>query len=143
MGDLTVLVVGNGGREHALALALARDPGVGALHVAPGNPGTAAIATNHPVDAGDGAAVAELARSLGAGLVVVGPEAPAEVMELVELSRQPGFAAYFAEKGAAVSKRFADMNVPPPAHGTYVAPSLWRRAVDRLRRALGGDARAA
>lgn len=79
----------------------------------------------------------------GLGVLVVGPEAPAEVMELVELSRQPGFAAYFAEKGAAVSKRFADMNVPPPAHGTYAPPSLWRRAIDKVRRVLGADARAA
>ena len=48
--ELTVLVLGNGGREHALALALHRDPSVVALHCAPGNPGTAAIATNHAVD---------------------------------------------------------------------------------------------
>lgn len=79
----------------------------------------------------------------GLGVLVVGREAPAEVMELVELSRSPGFAAWFAQKGAAVSKRFADLNEPPPAHGTYVPPTLWRRAVDRVRRALGGSARAA
>ncbi|MFZ0531179.1 MAG: phosphoribosylamine--glycine ligase N-terminal domain-containing protein, partial [Propionicimonas sp.] len=42
-----VLVVGSGGREHALAWALSRDPGVGAVHVAPGNPVTALVATNH------------------------------------------------------------------------------------------------
>ena len=47
---LRVLVLGSGGREHALALALARDPQVVAVHVAPGNPGTAEVATNHAVD---------------------------------------------------------------------------------------------
>lgn len=47
--QLSVLVVGNGGREHALAIALADDPAVTRLYCAPGNPGTAAIATNQPV----------------------------------------------------------------------------------------------
>jgi phosphoribosylamine--glycine ligase len=71
----TVLVIGSGGREHALAWALARDPEV-AVHIAPGNPGTAAVGTNHPVDPLDGEAVAALAVELAADLVVVGPEAP-------------------------------------------------------------------
>ncbi|WP_299054321.1 phosphoribosylamine--glycine ligase [uncultured Nocardioides sp.] len=73
---MDVLVIGGGGREHALALALSRDPGVGALHAAPGNPGLARVATLHPVDPLDPAAVADLAASLDVGLVVVGPEAP-------------------------------------------------------------------
>jgi len=71
-----VLVIGTGGREHALSLALSRDPQVTEVHAAPGNPGMAAIATLHPVDPLDGDAVAALAVSLGADLVVVGPEAP-------------------------------------------------------------------
>ncbi len=71
----TVLVIGSGGREHALAWALARDPQV-VVHIAPGNPGTAAVGTNHPVDPLDGEAVAALAVELAADLVVVGPEAP-------------------------------------------------------------------
>jgi len=71
-----VLVVGSGGREHALALALTRDPSVTEVHAAPGNPGIAAAATLHDVDALDGSAVAGLAERLGVDLVVVGPEAP-------------------------------------------------------------------
>ena len=71
-----VLVIGTGGREHALARALAHDPGVAEVHAAPGNPGTAAVATLHDVDPLDGPAVAALATSLGVDLVVVGPEAP-------------------------------------------------------------------
>jgi phosphoribosylamine--glycine ligase len=71
-----VLVIGTGGREHALVRALAADPGVDAVHAAPGNPGMAAQATLHAVDPMDGAAVASLAASLGVGLAVIGPEAP-------------------------------------------------------------------
>jgi len=73
---LKTLVIGTGGREHALARALARDPGVGEVHAAPGNPGIAAVATLHDVDPLDGHAVAALAAELGVDLVVVGPEAP-------------------------------------------------------------------
>ncbi|HEX4688583.1 MAG TPA: phosphoribosylamine--glycine ligase [Nocardioides sp.] len=73
---MDVLVIGTGGREHALARALAADPGVESVHAAPGNPGMAVSATLHDVDAMDGPAVAGLAAALGVGLVVIGPEAP-------------------------------------------------------------------
>ena len=73
---MKVLVIGTGGREHALALALSRDPAVAEVHAAPGNPGIAAFATLHDVDQVDGEAVATLAEKLGADLVVIGPEAP-------------------------------------------------------------------
>jgi phosphoribosylamine--glycine ligase len=71
-----VLVLGSGGREHALARALHRDPSVTAIHCAPGNPGTEDIAENHALNALDPTAVVELAGRLRAELVVVGPEAP-------------------------------------------------------------------
>jgi phosphoribosylamine--glycine ligase len=70
------LVIGTGGREHALALALSRDPAVAEVHAAPGNPGIAEVATLHAVDPMSGNAVAALARKLEVDLVVVGPEAP-------------------------------------------------------------------
>ncbi|HMU36843.1 MAG TPA: phosphoribosylamine--glycine ligase family protein, partial [Marmoricola sp.] len=73
---MKTLVIGSGGREHALALALSRDPSVTQVHCAPGNPGMADIATLHQVDASDGTAVAELATTVGIDLVVIGPEAP-------------------------------------------------------------------
>ena len=73
---MNVLVIGGGGREHALAAALARDPGVEQVHAAPGNPGIAEVAELHPVDPVDGDAVAGLAERLGVDLVVIGPEAP-------------------------------------------------------------------
>lgn len=73
---MKILVVGTGAREHALVRALSLDPAVTALHAAPGNPGIGRLATLHAVDQLDGDAVAALATSLGADLVVVGPEAP-------------------------------------------------------------------
>lgn len=71
-----VLVVGAGAREHALCRSLSLDEEVSALYCAPGNAGTADVATNTPVDAASPDAIAELAASLGVGLVVIGPEAP-------------------------------------------------------------------
>jgi phosphoribosylamine--glycine ligase len=71
-----VLVIGGGAREHALCRSLSQDPAVTELHCAPGNAGITQVATVHPVDQLDGAAVAALARQLTADLVVVGPEAP-------------------------------------------------------------------
>jgi phosphoribosylamine--glycine ligase len=70
------LVIGTGGREHALALALSRDLSVTEVHAAPGNPGIEEVATLHPVDPMDGEQVADLAERLAVDLVVVGPEAP-------------------------------------------------------------------
>jgi phosphoribosylamine--glycine ligase len=60
------LVIGTGGREHALALALSHDPAVTEVHAAPGNPGIGEVATLHDVDPMDGAADAALATSIGA-----------------------------------------------------------------------------
>ena len=73
---MKVLVIGTGGREHAIARALSTDPAVTALYCAPGNPGIAEVAELRPVDALDPAAVRDLAVELGVDLVVVGPEAP-------------------------------------------------------------------
>ena len=73
---MDVLVVGSGAREHALVRALQADPAVATVTCAPGNAGTAIDAQNLPVDPLDSAAVADLAQSLAADLVVIGPEAP-------------------------------------------------------------------
>ncbi len=108
-GPLTVLVVGPGGREHALALALAADPGVGEVHAAPGNPGIAEVATLHDVDALDGTAVAGLAGRIGADLVVIGPEAPL-VAGVADVVREHGIAVFGPGAAAARlegSKAFA------------------------------------
>jgi phosphoribosylamine--glycine ligase len=104
-----VLVVGSGGREHALAWSLSHSAGVGELHAAPGNPGIAAIATCHPVRADDHAALGELTRELRVDLVVVGPEAPL-VAGLADDLRQRGIAVFGPSAAAARiegSKSFA------------------------------------
>jgi phosphoribosylamine--glycine ligase len=71
-----ILVVGSGGREHALCRVLARDPAVSALVCAPGNAGTADLAEPRALDVGDPDAVADLAEAVGADLTVIGPELP-------------------------------------------------------------------
>ncbi|MGH3264394.1 MAG: phosphoribosylamine--glycine ligase, partial [Trebonia sp.] len=73
---MRVLVIGGGGREHAIVRGLAADPAVGEVHAAPGNPGIAAAAQVHDVSASDPPDVVRLARQVGADLVVIGPEAP-------------------------------------------------------------------
>jgi phosphoribosylamine---glycine ligase len=98
--ELTVLVIGTGGREHALVKALTEDPAVAAVHAAPGNPGMAALGSCHPVDPMDGPAVAALAQRLGADLVVVGPEAPL-VAGVADEVRAAGVAVFGPGREAA------------------------------------------
>jgi phosphoribosylamine--glycine ligase len=74
--DLTVLLVGSGGREHAFATRLVESPRLDTLLVAPGNAGTAGIATNVPIDAEDIDALVEYAAESKVDFVVVGPEVP-------------------------------------------------------------------
>ena len=90
---MNVLVVGGGGREHALAWGLSRSPLVTHLHAAPGNAGMAALATCHAVAADDVEGIASLAASLDAALVVIGPEAPL-VAGLADVLRARGIAAF-------------------------------------------------
>ncbi|MEM7529762.1 MAG: phosphoribosylamine--glycine ligase [Pseudomonadota bacterium] len=73
---MDVLILGGGGREHALAVGIAASPDCGCLVVAPGNAGIAGIAICRPLDITDPAAVLATAQEMAAGLVVVGPEAP-------------------------------------------------------------------
>jgi len=73
---MNVLLIGSGGREHALAWKLAQSPLLDTLFIAPGNPGTAQIGRNVPVDALNIPMVIEVAQRERIGLVVVGPEAP-------------------------------------------------------------------
>jgi phosphoribosylamine--glycine ligase len=105
-----VLIVGSGGREHALANALARSPQEPELLAAPGNPGIAAVARCFPeIGVGDLDALVELAVAEGVGLVVIGPEAPL-VAGLADRLEAVGV-AHFGPSAAAAqlegSKAFA------------------------------------
>jgi phosphoribosylamine--glycine ligase len=103
------LVVGSGGREHALAWSLSRSGDLGELHAAPGNPGIAALAHCHPVRADDSAALVSLALELRIDLVVVGPEAPL-VAGLADELRHRGIAVFGPSAAASQiegSKAFA------------------------------------
>jgi phosphoribosylamine--glycine ligase len=104
-----VLVIGSGAREHALLLALRRDPDVEELAVAPGNAGTAIIADQYDVDISSGDAVTGLAQKIGADLVVIGPEVPL-VLGVADTVRAAGIACFGPTKDAARiegSKSFA------------------------------------
>jgi phosphoribosylamine---glycine ligase len=104
-----VLVIGSGAREHALLLALRRDPEVESLSVAPGNAGTGAVADQHDVDVTSGEAVTKLAKQINADLVVIGPEVPL-VLGVADAVRDAGIACFGPTKEAARiegSKSFA------------------------------------
>lgn len=88
-----MLIVGGGGREHALAIGLAESESVGSVHTCPGNAGTALVGTNHAVSATDVDSVVALARELEVDLVVVGPEAPL-VAGLSDRLREVGIASF-------------------------------------------------
>ncbi|MDR3496071.1 MAG: phosphoribosylamine--glycine ligase family protein, partial [Ancalomicrobiaceae bacterium] len=97
---MNVLLIGAGGREHALALALSRSPDLTRLYAAPGNPGIAGLATCVALDAADAAAVIAFCRTMAIGFVVVGPEAPL-VAGLVDDLEAAGIAAFGPSRAAA------------------------------------------
>jgi phosphoribosylamine--glycine ligase len=104
-----VLLIGSGGREHALAVGLAADPAVETINAAPGTPGIAQVAQLREVTATDPAAVAALAVETAADLVIVGPEAPL-VAGVADAVRAKGIACFGPSAAAAQlegSKEFA------------------------------------
>jgi phosphoribosylamine--glycine ligase len=104
-----VLLVGSGGREHALAWKLSQAPSLDELHAAPGNPGIAALGRCHPVHAEDAEGLLALAGSLEVDLVVVGPEAPlvAGVADELRHAGVPVFGPSAAAARIEGSKSFA------------------------------------
>src|SRR5207248_6240484 len=109
LAPMKVLLLGSGGREHALAWRLTQSPALEELHAAPGNPGIAALGACHPVRAEDTEGVLELARSLDLDLVVVGPEQPL-VAGLADELRHAGISVFGPGREAARiegSKSFA------------------------------------
>jgi len=106
---MKILLVGSGGREHALALGLHADALCTELHVAPGNPGIAQFATCHELDIKDNQAITDLAKSLAIEFVVIGPEVPL-VNGAADRLRAAGIKVFGPSKAAAQlegSKNFA------------------------------------
>ncbi|HEY7954811.1 MAG TPA: phosphoribosylamine--glycine ligase [Polyangia bacterium] len=123
---MRVLLVGGGGREHALAWGLARSPSVSALLCAPGNVGIAQVARCVPIGVGEIAKLADLADAEEIDLVVIGPEAPL-VAGLSDLLVARGRAVFGCSRAAAElegSKAFAKAfmarhQVPTAGFGTF------------------------
>ncbi|CAB4537443.1 unannotated protein [freshwater metagenome] len=134
---MKILLVGSGGREHALALGLKADTSCTELHVAPGNPGIASLATLYPIAVTDNQAICDLAKKLAVDLVVVGPEVPL-VNGVADVLRQAGFAVFGPSKAAAQlegSKDFAkgvmrDAGVPTARSYTCTEKSEIEKALD-------------
>ena len=97
---MNILLLGSGGREHALAWKLAQSPLCSALWAAPGNPGIAEHATCVDLDATDHGAVIAFCEENRVGLVVIGPEAPL-VDGLADSLREQGFAVFGPNRAAA------------------------------------------
>ena len=134
---MKILLVGSGGREHALALGLQADPSCTELHCAPGNPGIAEIATLHPIAITDNSAIVELAKKLSVDLVVIGPEVPL-VNGVADDLRAAGLAVFGPSKAAAQlegSKDFAkgvmrDAGVPTARSFTCETQAEIENALD-------------
>jgi phosphoribosylamine--glycine ligase len=134
---MKILLVGSGGREHALALGLKADKSCTELHAAPGNPGIASLATLHPVAITDNNAILKLAQELAVDLIVVGPEVPL-VNGVADVLREAGFAVFGPSKAAAQlegSKDFAkgvmrDAGVPTARSFTCSQLSEIEKALD-------------
>ncbi len=134
---MKILLVGSGGREHALGLGLHADPECTELHVAPGNPGIAEFAQCHPLDIKDNSAIVDLALQLDVELVVVGPEVPL-VNGVADLLRAAGIAVFGPSKAAAQlegSKNFAkevmaDAGVPTAHSFTCTTQEEMEKALD-------------
>ncbi len=137
---MNVLIVGSGGREHALAWRIARSPSLSRLWVAPGNYGTARIATN--LDAGYGVeALAGAAKEVAADLVVVGPEAPLAdgLVDALAAVGIPAFGPTAAASRLESSKSFArevirEAKAPGPEFAVFTEEP---EALDYLRRNPG------
>jgi len=106
---MKVLVIGSGGREHALVWKIAQSPLVDKVYCAPGNPGTALLAENIDIKVDDLAGLLAFARKEGVGLTVVGPEIPLS-MGIVDQFEENGFRIFGARQNAAIiesSKAFS------------------------------------
>ncbi|CAM5190591.1 phosphoribosylamine--glycine ligase [Bosea thiooxidans] len=135
---MKILLIGSGGREHALAWAISASPLCDTLFIAPGNPGTAQCGENVAIDVADHAAVVAFCRLQGIDLVVVGPEGPL-VAGIADDLRQAGFKVFGPSKAAAQlegSKGFtkelcAEFNIPTAGFGRFTGADTAKAYVAR------------
>jgi phosphoribosylamine--glycine ligase len=130
---MKVLVVGSGGREHALVWKIAQSPLVDKVFCAPGNPGIGELAENVPIKVDDLQGLLDFAQKEGIGLTVVGPELPLS-MGIVDLFEEHGLKIFGARKNAAIieaSKAFSKdlmkkYQVPTAAYEVFtdIGPAL-------------------
>jgi phosphoribosylamine--glycine ligase len=130
---MKVLVVGGGGREHALCWKIARSPLVEKVHCAPGNAGIGRIAQTWPVQAEDIPGLVALARQVDAGLVVVGPEAPL-CDGIVDAMRDAGIRCFGPSRSAAAIEGDKSFARELCRRHRIPSPSFW--SYDDLRQAL-------
>src|SRR5512137_1122407 len=136
---MKVLVVGSGGREHALVWKIAQSPLVEKVFCAPGNPGIGRIAENVPIGVDDLPGLLKFAKKEQVGLTVVGPELPLS-LGIVDLFEENGLKVFGARKNAAVieaSKAFSKdlmkkYGVPTAAYEVFseIGPAV--AFIDRL-----------
>ncbi len=138
---MNVLVIGSGGREHALVWKLSQSPRVERIYCTPGNPGIAAIALPFPSDAGDYSRLIADARRLGIDLTVVGPEAPLAA-GIVDAFSEAGLAIFGPAKRAAelewskaFAKDFMKRHAIPAASSTTFTPGHADAALAHVRSA--------
>ena len=136
---MNILLVGSGGREHALAWKISRSPLVERLVIAPGNPGMESLGELKPVRADDADGLAALAREIRADLVVVGPESALEagLADRLAAAGVPCFGptrkAARLETSKAFSKAFCERhNIPTAGYGVYETVAEARAALDRF-----------
>lgn len=123
---MNILLLGSGGREHALAWKIAQSPLLDTLYIAPGNGGTAELGEHVKLDVGDHEAVIAFCKLMAIGLVVVGPEAPL-VDGLADSLHDEGVTVFGPSKAAAQlegSKQFTKsicdrMNIPTAGYGYF------------------------
>ncbi|MCB1475289.1 MAG: phosphoribosylamine--glycine ligase, partial [Rhodobiaceae bacterium] len=135
---MNVLLIGSGGREHALAWAISRSPDLSRLYCAPGNAGIATVATLAALNPDDHDGVIRFARERQIGLVVVGPEAPL-VGGLADALRAEGIATFGPSAAAAQlegSKRFTkdlcrDYSIPTAAYESFTDPNAAKAFVEK------------
>ncbi|MBI1274788.1 phosphoribosylamine--glycine ligase [bacterium] len=135
---MKTLLIGSGGREHAMAWKLKQSPLLSELHIAPGNPGMASLGTCHNVKADDIAGLLALVEDEGIEFVIVGPEAPlvAGLSDWLEPMGIPCFGpsgvAAQLEGSKAYSKRIMEKyNIPTAAYGEFTDAASARAYVEK------------